>query len=71
MGLSSEVGVVEGGIWVFDVARPYVLAVTVDGVLARVAGSHGMLRVKDDRLELVCRQLGYGFEDGFLGGLES
>ena len=36
--LSSEVGLVEGGVRVLDVAWPYVLTVAVDGVLACVAG---------------------------------
>ena len=71
MGLSSEVGLVEGGVRVFDVARPYVFAVAVDRVLACVAGPRNMPRDRDERLELVCCSLGYGFEDGFLGGFES
>ena len=71
MGLSSEVGVVEGGVRVLDVARPYILAVAVDGVFACVAGPHRVLGVDDDGLELIRRSYGYGFENRFFGGFES
>ena len=71
VGLSSEVGLVEGGVGVFDVARPYVLAVAVDGVFACIAGPHSVFLVKDDGLELIRSSLGYGFEDRFFRGLES
>ena len=71
MGLLSEVRLVEGGVGVFDVVRPYVLVVTVDGVLACVAGPHEPLRIEDGRLELIHSSLRDGFEDGFLGRFES
>ena len=71
MGLSPEVGFVEGGVGVFNVAQPDVLAVTVDGVFACVAGPHESLGVKDDGLEFEHWLLWSRAGNRFLGGFES